>query len=163
MANLNLQVALETVTAIVGLGSDVVNALIAKHLTYGTQAAQIDANGTPFAFKMQSTDRIWSPMDKALVEATIHSLMLEQGEHDDEGRLRMNAPLVVPFHVDGDGTPITQLRLFYYRKRYADGEQPTPVQTMFRIEPYGTVSQYEARVRERAEQEAVAEGAPVAQ
>lgn len=145
----------------IGAGSDAVNALLNKHLSYVKDAPAVDANGDPFVHRTNSTDQIWDATDRITVEMALYQILQEQGDRDEQGRLKMFAPVVLPMHVV-DGEQITQLRVFLFRQR-ADEKteqnpypQPKPTKCLFRIEPFGTVTQYEAAKAKEAADAAIA-------
>jgi hypothetical protein len=104
-----------------------------------------DCNDEPSVYR--SFDLRWLKGEWELwpVGYAILSALTEHSQNQRGGAQRFT-PLIAPFHVDAKGEPTTQIRVYAYTPKLAEGEKGIPTSTIIaRLEPFGFQTKFDAQ------------------
>lgn len=115
-----------------------VDAILQRELKYVQPKPREVTNGEFVGVLNYNTDWIKFVDERAVVQYALLAFMQAHGKLGADGRPEMFQPIIVPFHANADGTPLSQLRVFFYRQASEPGARMNPSTLMVRCEPFGT-------------------------
>lgn len=142
-ANINISNVAKTATFSPAFGESV-DAIIARELQYKSAKARETSDGMFVGVLNLDTNDIRFVEERVVVQYALTTFLFAHGAQDENGRPKLFSPVTVPFHLAEDGTPTTQLRVFFYRPQAKPDDKRIPASTvMIRCEPVGTVYKFD--------------------
>lgn len=123
--------------------NDTVDAILAREFKYCKPVPKEMANGEYVGVLTFNTDWLKNVDERIAVQYALNQRLWSEGKHRED-RPMMFSPIVVPFHVNESGEPTSQLRIFFYRPKPAEGQRISQSTIICRAEPYGTTVKFDA-------------------
>lgn len=114
------------------------DAIIQRELKYVTPRPRETTDGAFVGVLNYNTDWIKFVDERAMVQYALTTFLYAHGKKNEDNMPIMFEPVIVPFHVNEAGEPVTQLRVFFYREAAQPGERMKPSTVFVRCEPINT-------------------------
>jgi hypothetical protein len=114
------------------------DAILQRELKYVTARPRETTSGDFVGVLNYNTDWIKFIDERAMVQYALTTFLFTHGKRNEDGMPKMFEPVIVPFHVNDAGEPVTQLRVFFYREAAQAGERMKPSTIFVRCEPINT-------------------------
>lgn len=131
-------IASATNVAVTNTLGESVSSIIARELRYCKVQGKQVADGLFVGVLTYNTDWLRNIDERLAVEFTLSNALWNAGMRNEDGSSKMFAPITIPFHVNEQGEPLTQLRMFFYRKASSEQDKYPKATIIVRCEPFGT-------------------------
>jgi hypothetical protein len=143
MDTINIAQCIATSKVATDTFGEVISNIINRELKYCKPNARIVADGSAAVVHTFNTDWLKNVDERIAVQFGLANVLWKNGMLNEDGTSKLFTPFTVPFHLSEDGTPQTQLRVFFYRPASSETVKYPQSTIMVRCEQYGLEARFD--------------------
>lgn len=135
--------AIESSTVMPIEGAEGLSDILNREFKYCGNKTTVSAEGNPTVYREFHSDWLKRWDERVAVSYQVNQI-LRANATNENGTTRQFSPVIVPFHVDGNGEVQTQLRMYLYAPKSREDAKMPQGYLIFRLEPAGFETKFDA-------------------